>query len=254
MKNIPLCLCLLLLSAALPAQNHFIGIKAGVSIPNLTAGGSTENPINTGYSSRLGPDIAVFVEWGLTKNLSLLPTLQYSAQGGKKNGYQAFTTPSAYIPFFPAGQAPPYLYANYRSEAKMNYLMLVVPVKWTWPLGKGPYLLSADAGPFVSFLLNAQQETSGSSIIYADGQQQQPLTPSPQSFDHEQNIKDDLHKANAGVEADLGLARVLKKGRIFLESGFNYGFINIQRDEVNGKNRTGAAIFRLGYAFRLNGP
>lgn len=252
MKKLSLLLGLLL-STAVPAQTNFIGIKAGISLPNLKADGSRQNPINTGYSSRLGPDIAVFFDWGITRRFSLVTTVEYAAQGGKKNGFQAFTTPASYVPFFPAGQAPPYLYANYKSTAKMNYAMFVIAAKAIWPLGKSPYLITADAGPFVSFLLNARQVTSGSSVIYADERQQQALTPVAQSFDQEQDIKDELHKANAGVEAGLAIVRGFKKGRIFLEAGFNYGFINIQKTEVNGKNRTGAAVFRLGYAMRLNG-
>ncbi|TWV97435.1 hypothetical protein [Chitinophaga pinensis] len=46
-----------------------IGIKAGLSIPNLTSGDG-ENPISSGYGSRLGPDAAIHVEF-IFLNISL---------------------------------------------------------------------------------------------------------------------------------------------------------------------------------------
>jgi hypothetical protein len=45
----------------LAAQQVTVGIKGGFSIPNLTAGNTT-NPLNTGYSSRFGADYGVYGE------------------------------------------------------------------------------------------------------------------------------------------------------------------------------------------------
>jgi hypothetical protein len=93
------------------AQTHVhIGIKAGLSVPNLTSG-SNANPINSGYSSRLGMDYALFAEFRLSKHFSLQPELEYCQQGGKKNGTQAFPVPANLVGQFPAGQVPPYLFA-----------------------------------------------------------------------------------------------------------------------------------------------
>src|SRR5690242_8025654 len=103
-------------------QKDYLGIKGGISIPNLRAKGSEQNPINTGYSSRLGPDFAVFFEKGISRTFSLMPSLEFSSQGGKKDGFQAFATPAEFAAAFPPGNVPPYLYADYNSEAKMNYL------------------------------------------------------------------------------------------------------------------------------------
>ena len=64
------------------------GIKGGMSIPNLSSG-SDNNPVSTGYSSRLGGAAALFVEYELSRKISLQTQLEYSAQGGKKNGLQA---------------------------------------------------------------------------------------------------------------------------------------------------------------------
>ena len=252
MKKIILSGSILFLLGSVTNAQNFVGLKAGISIPNLSSNGSEQNPINTGYSSRLGPDFAAFFETGITKTFSIMPSLEFSSQGGKKDGFQAFTTPDSYAAYFPPGQAPPYLYADYNSQAKMNYLVLAALGKFNWPLGsKSPCSIYVDAGPFGALLLSAHQVTSGSSMIYADAQKQQPLTQSAQSFDNTQDIKSDLHKGNFGVEGDLGIALNIPGGKVFLEGGVNYGFLNIQKGSENGKNQTGAATVRVGYAYKL---
>src|ERR1700753_2921399 len=94
-------------------QNVALGVRGGISIPNLSAGGSNETPLNTGYSSRLGPDFGITGEFKISNLFSIQPGIEYSSQGGKKDGLQAFTTPAEVAAEFPAGEAPQYLYANY---------------------------------------------------------------------------------------------------------------------------------------------
>lgn len=239
---------LILIAANLIAQTPVdIGLKAGISIPNLTAGNSS-NPISSGYSSRLDVAAAIYAEFHLSKHFSLQPQLEYSSQGGKKKGVQAFTVPAEMEPLFPPGQAPSYLYANYRSVAKMNYLMLPVLAKLHLNTGKkwGTYF---SVGPFISYLLSAKNITSGSSIIYLDKQQTQPLSNESQSFDNTENVRSDLHKFNSGISGEAGINYKLSKGRIFFEAGGNFGLLNIQKDGRNGKNKSGAAVITAGYQF-----
>ena len=226
-----------------------LGVKAGISIPNLKSG-SSANPINSGYSSRVGPDAAVHVEFHFTPHFSIEPQLEYCSQGGKKDGKQAFVVPAEMKPLFPPGQVPEYLHANYNSEAKFNYLMLPILAKYRYTLAKrwGFYVA---AGPFVSMVLSAKNVTSGNSSVYLDAEQTMALPTGPQSFDHTENIKDDLHKFNAGISGHIGFAYLLGPNSIFIEGGGNYGLINIQKGEENGKNNTGAASVVLGYSFRL---
>ena len=47
------------LSQTTNAQQFSFGVRGGISIPNLSASGSSQNPLNTGYKSRLGPDAAL---------------------------------------------------------------------------------------------------------------------------------------------------------------------------------------------------
>jgi len=224
------------------AQTFTLGARTGLSIPNLTAGGSEKNPLNTGYKSRLGPDEAIFGEYHISSLFSLRAMLEYSSQGGKKSGMQAFPNPE--------GQVPPYLYANFKSEAKLNYLLVPVLAKFGWNLSNhSPVRIYFDAGPFAGFLLSAHQVTSGSSMIYADPQGTQPVSPSAQPFDANNDIKNQLNTFNFGVSGNLGFAYNFNKSNIFIEGGGNYGFLNIQKGTANGKNHTGAGTIALGYGY-----
>ena len=251
MKNFtfPLFASLLFLSCTVRAQDFAIGIRGGISIPNLTAGSGNQNPLNTGYSSRLGPDAGVFAEFKFSNLFSLQPMIEYSSQGGKKDGLQAFTTPDEMAQMFPPGQAPQLLYANYSSEAKMDYLMIPVLAKFGWNLKQSPLRIYADAGPFVSILLSAHQVTSGQSEFYTDPAGQQPLPGGSQSFDANTNIRNSLHRVNGGIEGNVGLSYRLGNGSIFIEGGGNYGFFNIQKFAQDGKNNTGAGTATVGYCY-----
>jgi hypothetical protein len=54
-----IAIILLMLGCAnLQAQQIAVGARGGISIPNLSSSGSDQNPLNTGYISRLGPRIS----------------------------------------------------------------------------------------------------------------------------------------------------------------------------------------------------
>jgi len=142
------------------------------------------------------------------------------------------------------------LYANYKSEAKMNYLLIPVLAKFGRNLtSNSPIRIYIDAGPFAGFLLSAHQVTSGSSLIYADEKGQQPFPAPAQSFDANNDIKNQLNTFNFGVSGNIGIAYNFTRSNIFLEGGGNYGFLNIQKGTANGKNNTGAGTVDIGYAY-----
>lgn len=255
MKKLRLAIAVIAAAALCPFMAKAqidLGAKAGLSIPNLTSG-SSSNPINSGWSSRLGLDAGIHAEFHLTKRFSIQPEIRYSSQGGKKDGNQGFTPQGQLLQYFQATQqpVPPYLYADYKSVAKFNYLM--VPVLAKYHFGFSPkWDLYVAAGPFVSFLLNGKNETSGTSQIYADEAHTQPLQLPAQSFDNTQDIKNDLKKANFGISGQVGLAYHLNgRSAIFIEGGGNYGFVKIQKDAKNGENNTGAGVVVLGYSYRI---
>lgn len=234
-----------------------LGIQGGISIPNLSAGGSDNNPLNTGYSSRLGPEFAISGEYHVNKLFSIVPKIEYSAQGGKKDGYQALPTPTGVQEYFEQQgmTAPTYLYANFNSEAKLDYLLIPILAKFGWDLNvQKNFRITVAAGPYVGFLLSANQVTSGNSTLYLDPGQMEALPIGPQSFDTTNNIKSQLNTTNFGVEGSVGIEYLLGKTRhdkIFFEVGGNYGFLNIQKGSANGKNNTGAATIMVGYAYKI---
>ena len=240
-----------MLGNAAKAQSVSVGIRGGISIPNLRAGGSDNNPLTTGYSSRLGPDAAVFAAFKLSDMVSIQPMLEYSAQGAKKNGFQALPAPAAAAILFPPGELPPFLYANFNNEIKLNYLMLPILAKFGFNLNGSAWRLYADAGPFAGLLLSAKNVTGGASDIYKDAAGQQSLGLGSLSFNNHQDVKDSLQRWNAGVEANIGLQYDFGRSSLFMEGGGNYGLINLQKNEANGKNKTGAVTVSLGYSFRL---
>jgi hypothetical protein len=248
-------------ASSVQAQQTAIGLRGGLTIPNLTSGsGSDVNPLNEGYSSRLGAGFGVFADFKISKLFSLQPMLEYSQQGGKKNGFQAFPVPDQLKPMF-GDQAPDYLYADFKSTAKLNYLMLPVLAKFGWDIDKAKkWRLYVDAGPFAGLLLDAHQVTSGNSNVYMDAGKTQPIPNNPQDpsqglltlpFDNTQNIKDQLHHFNFGIEANAGIAYKMKQHAVFIEGGGNYGLVNIQKGSANGKNNSGAATVMIGYAYTL---
>jgi len=100
-------------------------------------------------------------------------------------------------------------------------------------------------------LLSAHQVTSGKSLIYLDPAGKQAFPFPPTSFDNNQNIRDELHHINIGISGNLGIAYHFNSGAFFIEGGGNYGFLNIQKNAVNGKNHTGAATVAVGYAYKF---
>jgi len=250
-RSILFSLLILLCSWWHAAAQSSLGIRGGLSIPNLTSGSGNRTPLNTGYKSRLGPDISLFTEFSVSNHFSLEPALEYASQGGKKNGLQAFTTPDQLAAMFPPGQAPPFLYANYKSEAKLNYLMLPILAKFSWKLRESAFRIYVDAGPFAALLVSAHQVTSGQSPFYADPAGQQPLPGGAQSFDNTENIKKDLHHFNVGIEGNIGLGYRFERAELFIQGGGNYGFLNIQKNAIDGKNNTGAAVVTIGYSYAL---
>jgi hypothetical protein len=70
------------------AQDVKFGIRGGLNLPNITAGGAA-TPVSEGYKSRLATGAGIFTEVQFTPMLSFRLGVEYSGQGGKKSGMQA---------------------------------------------------------------------------------------------------------------------------------------------------------------------
>lgn len=251
--NLPFLLLLLffLISDFCFSQsNKFsLGIKGGISIPNLKASGN--NPVSKGWSSRLGPYAGVIAALNLSERFSLQAELNYASQGGKKNGVQAIATSDFANEIPPGTTVPPYVYADYKDEVKLNYIELPVLVKAHFALGD---LVSffINGGPYAGYLINAKNVTSGSSNIYFDENLTQPFLPAAVSFDQTSDVKGDLKKFNYGIQGGVGFdLKISDRSTLILTAGGNYGLAKIQKNKANGENNTGAATVTLGYMIKL---
>ncbi len=230
------------------AQNWKFGVKGGLSLPNLTSSGSSD--VSKGYKSISGPDFELFADYTVADKISIETGLEWSTQGGQKSGLQTIPASSDLAQYFPPGTQ--YLYANFTSTVRLQYLMLPVLLKYTMDLGtSGRWKLYWDAGFFGALLMTADASASGSSKVYLDKGETQPIGSVIVKFDSTGNIKNQLHKGNFGIEGDMGFLYQFKNMGVFAEAGGNYGFIDLQKDNRNGINHTGALIFRLGMLFDI---
>lgn len=232
------------------AQSPWLGIKGGLSIPDLSGGGN--NPLSNGWTSRLAANFGLQYECTLHNNLGLQVELNYAGQGGKRDGMQPITN----LPPSLASQVPPgtYLYADFDNKAILDYLELPVMAKLSWGKTLGFYV---NAGPYVGYLLSAKEKTSGTSTIYEDSKGQMPLTVQgypvpPQDFTSTTDVTSSIKRWNVGITGGAGLSwRLDRSDKLFLDARFEYGLINIQRYSDDGTNNTGNVLFSLGYAHKF---
>ena len=229
------------------AQKGQLGLKGGLSLPNLTSAGGASD-VSKGYKTISGPDFALFADYKLSERFSLEADLEWSTQGGKKSGLQTIPAIPDLEQFFPPGTQ--YLYANFTSTVRLQYLMLPVMLKYNKDLGSsGKWKLYVDGGIFGGLLMTANASAAGSSKVYLDREETQPIGSVAVNFDSTGNIKNQLHKGNFGIEGNIGLQYQFSSTAVFAEAGGNYGFIDLQKNKQNGINHTGALIFRIGLLF-----
>jgi hypothetical protein len=230
------------------SQTILIGIKGGLSIPQLKGGGT---PQSEGYSSRLAPNFGAFINYAFNPNLSLQGEVLFSGQGGERNGMQPiFADNLTGLP------VPPDIdvYADFNNETIINYLEIPVLINYSFIGHKTGFDLYIDAGPYIGILLNAKVLTNGNSKIYFDKAGTTPVVingyPLPeQNFDNDSDITSDLKKINVGITGGLGTSFKFAGQQLNLDLRGVYGFIPIQSDDKNGSNNTGALYLTIGYGF-----
>ncbi|RYD99344.1 MAG: PorT family protein [Sphingobacteriales bacterium] len=253
------CLCLLP-SLSRAQQDISIGLKGGLSIPNLSAG-ETKNDWNKDYISRIGPNFGAFVEIGLSRKFSLVPELMFSGQGGRRKTVQPMTIPEQYLSIFQTvfNTSNDYVFANLENVSRINYLQLPVHIKFSQPIAlKQKLSVYIQAGPYIGYMLSARQIVKSENLrVYASADPQSEIDPQyvhtffGSAVDTIIEAKKDLYSWNYGVSGAAGLSCQLKKGKIVLEAGGNYGFRYIQKGADHGKNRIGAGVVMLGYSYPL---
>lgn len=246
-KFLTICFGYLLFSpVALQAQASRIGLKGGLSFPSLSS--NSDNELSDGYESRLDVTFGLIFEKGITEHFSIKTGLDYSGQGGVRNGLQILPAiPPAFSQMLPPGTK---LYANFENESILKYLEVPVLAKYEW--GK-KWKYYVNAGPYFGYLIKATQETSGTSGIYLDNKgtiplaiQGQPIPPI--SFNASTDVKDKLNTFNFGLTGGIGLAHGLgKQGEMLFDVRGAYGLTTLQKDKANGENHTGGLFVTLGY-------
>ncbi|HEV3222693.1 MAG TPA: outer membrane beta-barrel protein [Puia sp.] len=227
------------------AQNFQLGIKGGLSLPNLTSSGGSD--VSKGYKTISGPDFALVLDYKFSEKFSMETSLEWSTQGGQKSGLQTIPASPELTQYFPPGSDAQYLYANFTSMVRLQYLMLPVLLKYKMSIGNsGRWKLYIDGGIFGGLLISAKASAAGSSKVYFDKNETQQVGNVTVQFDSTGDIKNQLRKGNFGIEGNLGLLYQMSSISIFTEGGGNYGFIDLQKNSQNGINHTGALIFRVG--------
>ncbi len=237
----------------LNAQAQYLGIKGGWSLPSLSGG---TNEISKGWKTRSAFNFGLLGTSELTDRLALQIEVNYASQGGRKNGLQPLSDGA--IPLLPSGMT---FYADFKNQAIMNYLEVPILAKYNF-LKTRYRKLYIDAGPYFGYLLNAHNKSAGTSSIFADKNGTTISIPNPQdptqyiplpeqSLDANVNITSDIKKFNMGLTGGIGVAQTFGNGDFFIDIRGYYGFINIQKDPINGKNNTGALVWSLGYAVKI---
>jgi hypothetical protein len=238
----------------LNAQAVYVGAKGGWSLPNLSGG---NNEISKGWKSRSAFNFGVLVSDELTKKFTLQLEVNYASQGARKNGIQPLSDGA--IPGLPTGMT---FYSDFKSQAILNYVEVPVLAKFVVFQTRSQRFY-IDAGPYAGYLLNARNKTSGTSSIFTDKSGTLLMIPNPQnpdqyipllaqSFDANTNITSDIKKFNFGINGGVGIGQNLGSGNLFLDIKGYYGFLNIQKNPVNGKNNSGALVVSVGYAVKID--
>ena len=246
-KRLPL---FALLFSVFLSQNGFtqqvqIGIKGGLSLPNLSSTGGSA--VSKGYKTISGPDFALVADFPVAEKISVEAGLEWSTQGGQKTGLQTIPASPELAQYFPPGTSAQYLYANFTSTVRLQYLMLPILLKYTMDLDqKDHWKLYWDGGIFGALLITAKGSAVGSGNVFFDKEETNQVGSATVQFDSTGDIKNQLHKGNFGLEGNIGLLYKGKSISAFVEGGANFGFINLQKSDQNGMNRTGALVFRIG--------
>ncbi len=226
------------------AQANLIGLRAGLSVPNLS-GGNT--PQSQGYTSRSGMGYGLFFTDKFTDNFAIQAELTYVNEGGVKVGMQQITDPAV-----PANLT---LYANFKNEAIINYVEIPILAKYCISLSDNLQFY-VDAGPYMGILAEAKTQTSGTSNIYLDEQGKVPLTvngePLPaQNFNNTQDIQPNIKNTNFGIMGSIGFSTRFLSNILSLDARGAYGLTKIQKDPANGENNVGYFLITLGYAIEI---
>ena len=255
-----------ILSTTLYAQTTEYGVRAGFTIPEIRS--QDDNIYSIDYASVTGFDGSLFVDFGITEKLSVKTELRYLRKGGERNGRQPI--PSTLLGDLSSSLAPGQaIWADFNNRAVFSYVEIPILVKYELSLSS-TFGIYANVGPYVDFIINPKQVTSGKSSFYFDEAGtipvQIPINPQdpqqnwilidlpPQDLTAETDISDDLATIDFGAMAGVGIfVNVTDRSKLLLDIRGSYGFIPLQKDtDTYGKVNMGNISVAVGYAITFD--
>jgi len=226
------------------ARELWVGFHGGLSLPNIKGG---TNELSQGYTSRKAPFLGLVFDWVISPSLALRTEINYSSQGGQRNGMQPISPDQVSGLPIPPGVT---LYADFNNETIIDYLE--IPLMAELVTGQKTRIF-VNAGPYAGYRVRAKTVTSGTSLLYLDSSGTMPFDPDLQiPFDAKTDVSEEINRLNFGFCGSVGIKVPIGTGLVVLSGRFNYGLSNIQsHPEITGENRTGALIVSLGYFYRL---
>ena len=251
------------LSSTLCAQTTEYGFRTGFTIPELNS--QDDNIYSTGYTSVTGFDISIFADFGLTERLSLKTEIGYLRKGGERIGMQPI--PSALLGDLSASLAPgQVIWADFNNRSVFSYIEIPVLAKYELPFSS-TFGIYVNIGPYVDFIVDPKQVTSGQSSFYFDETGtmpvQVPINPQdppqnwilvnlpPQDLMAETDISDDISTVDVGAMAGIGFfVNTTDRSKLLFDVRGSYGFIPLQKDEETfGKVNMANISLAVGYAY-----
>ena len=256
-----------------------LGGKLGFSIGNLSD--QNENIYSSNFKTITGYDFGITSEFQVSNSFAIKAEVLATRKGGKRDGLQAVQTETL-LPFIEnsgfdintlnqivlisggttiSDENP--LYADYKSKSLLSYIEIPVLGKYNFGKNQQFYI---EAGPYIGFLITAEQVTSGTSVFYADSSGTLPLKiPNPlggtpafinlpeQPLDATTDIKDKLESFNYGIHAGFGYTNKYDaNNEIYLGVRASYGAVPLQKDETFGESNIGAIVLSFGYNYIFN--
>lgn len=294
MKKTLITAILVLATIGLSAQNVTFGARAGLNLSSMMPAGKT-TPLNDGFDMRMAPNFGIFTELQVNPTISFRLGVEYSGLGGTRNGMQGM--PSQRLVNEIAGglgmigmvvpdlmeqvmgfmnqwsAASPFYFVDVENTVKFDYVTIPLTAQFGWDIGQSPWRFYAGAGPFVSFILSAEQVTRGTSRMFTDMTGTLTLWELLSAFVPDEfegilatlgiaetltnfesgttEITGEMRSVNFGITGNLGLRYSHNRHNFFLEVGGNFGFMPVQQNTDNGGNRLAAMSVVLGYSLSL---
>lgn len=94
-------LIIVLSTVSVLSQETNIGVKGGISIPNLSS--KEDNVLSKNYKSRTAMNFGAFAETAVNEKVSIQIEGNFAGQGGIRDGVQPIAQPLPGLPALPAG-------------------------------------------------------------------------------------------------------------------------------------------------------